>query len=121
MKKYLELSNHGQPLHFIHANGYPPECYKFFLDQFKENFSLIAHLLRPLWDKTKNINLQSWHDLRQDIFNELKKKEQKNMLGLGHSIGGNILITGFETVASSFPNFLKLQKILGAKYEIKKN
>ena len=32
-----------------------------------------------------------------------------------------VLINGFETVASSFPNFLNLQKKLGAKYEIKKN
>ncbi len=32
----------------------------------------------------------------------------------------NVLIKGFETVKSSFPNFLKLQKkIIGAKYEIK--
>ena len=35
--------------------------------------------------------------------------------------GSNITIKGFETVASSFPNFLKLQKKIGAKYEIKKN
>ena len=35
--------------------------------------------------------------------------------------GSNIAIKGFETVASSFPNFLKLQKKIGAKYEIKKN
>jgi len=34
--------------------------------------------------------------------------------------GSNILITGFETVSSSFPNFLKLQKkFIGAKYEVK--
>ena len=31
----------------------------------------------------------------------------------------NVLIKGFETVKSSFPNFLKLQKEIGAKYEIK--
>ena len=36
--------------------------------------------------------------------------------------GSNILIRGFETVGSSFPNFLKLQKkIIGTKYEIKTN
>jgi len=37
----------------------------------------------------------------------------------GQVIGANILIKGFETVASSFPNFLKFQKQIGAKYEIK--
>ena len=39
----------------------------------------------------------------------------------GSIIGARILINGFETVASSFPNFLKLQKKIGTKYEIKKN
>ena len=39
----------------------------------------------------------------------------------GSVIGANILINGFETVASSFPNFLKLQKKIGSKYEVKKN
>jgi 3-phosphoshikimate 1-carboxyvinyltransferase len=37
------------------------------------------------------------------------------------TLGANILIQGFDTVKSSFPNFLKLQKQIGAKYEIKKN
>lgn len=37
------------------------------------------------------------------------------------TLGANILIKGFNTVKSSFPNFLKLQKQIGAKYEIKKN
>ena len=37
------------------------------------------------------------------------------------TLGANILIQGFNTVESSFPNFLKLQKQIGAKYEIKKN
>jgi len=40
---------------------------------------------------------------------------------MGAVLGVNILINGFETVASSFPNFLKLQKKIGVKYEIKKN
>ena len=35
--------------------------------------------------------------------------------------GSSVLISGFETVKSSFPNFLNLQKKIGAKYEIKKN
>ena len=37
----------------------------------------------------------------------------------GQVTGNNILIKGFETVSSSFPNFLKFQKKIGAKYEIK--
>ena len=37
----------------------------------------------------------------------------------GQVTGCKIFIKGFETVSSSFPNFLKLQKKIGAKYEIK--
>ena len=39
---------------------------------------------------------------------------------LGQALGNYMTIKGFESVNSSFPNFLKLQKKLGAKYEIKK-
>ena len=34
--------------------------------------------------------------------------------------GGKIKIKDFNSVATSFPNFLNLMKQLGAKYEIKK-
>ena len=39
----------------------------------------------------------------------------------GLATGNNLIIEGFETVASSFPNFLKLQKQIGAVYEVKKS
>ena len=40
---------------------------------------------------------------------------------LANITGCKVLIKGYETVASSFPNFLKLQKKLGTKnYETKK-
>ncbi len=37
----------------------------------------------------------------------------------GQVTGCKIFIKDFETVSSSFPNFLKFQKKIGAKYEIK--
>tara|TARA_Y100000590_G_scaffold316231_1_gene357603 strand:- start:3339 stop:4688 length:1350 start_codon:yes stop_codon:yes gene_type:complete len=58
----------------------------------------------------KNIKILSNHDHRIAMTNFIA----------GSVVGSNILIKDFETVSSSFPNFLKLQKTLGAKYEIKK-
>ena len=66
------------------------------------------------------------------IYGKPKKNQKKNIYiksTLDHRIamasfvagqvtGNNILIKGFETVSSSFPNFLKFQKKVGAKYEI---
>ena len=58
----------------------------------------------------KNIKILSNHDHRIAMTNFIA----------GSVVGSNILIKDFETVSSSFPNFLKLQKTLGAKYEIKR-
>ncbi len=53
------------------------------------------------------------------ISSQLDHRVAMSFFVLGQIIGANILIKGFETVTSSFPNFLSLQKKLGAKFEIK--
>ena len=40
---------------------------------------------------------------------------------LGLTFGGKIIVEDCHSIATSFPNFLKIMKSLGAKYEIKKN
>ena len=40
---------------------------------------------------------------------------------LGMILGGGVKIHNFETVDTSFPNFLSLIKSMGGKVEIKKN
>jgi 5-enolpyruvylshikimate-3-phosphate synthase len=40
---------------------------------------------------------------------------------LGLLLGGKLKIHNFETVNTSFPNFIKLIKNIGGKIEIKKN
>ena len=54
------------------------------------------------------------------IFAHLDHRVCMSFFILGQALGINMTIKGFESVNSSFPNFLKLQKKLGAKYEIKK-
>ena len=54
------------------------------------------------------------------IFAHLDHRICMGFFILGQALGINMTIKGFESVNSSFPNFLKLQKKLGAKYEIKK-
>tara|TARA_Y100000590_G_scaffold409436_1_gene501615 strand:- start:198 stop:1550 length:1353 start_codon:yes stop_codon:yes gene_type:complete len=74
----------------------------------KDSIKIIGN---PNIKTLKNIKIPSNHDHRIAMANFL----------MGSLTGSRILITGFQTVSSSFPNFLELQKILGAKYEIKKN
>ena len=63
---------------------------------------------KPKINIKKNINIKSNLDHRIAMASFVA----------GQVTGNNILIKGFETVSSSFPNFLKLQKKIGAKYEI---
>ena len=46
---HVKLSDAGSTIHFSHANGYPPLCYKGLLSPFMRDYRLIASLHRPLW------------------------------------------------------------------------
>ena len=91
----------------------------------------IAELLNKLGIKAKIIKKDSLRIWGNPNIKIKSKKTIKMSSNLDHrmamtgfvagTLGANILIQGFDTVKSSFPNFLKLQKQIGAKYEIKKN
>lgn len=36
------------PLHFLHANGYPPECYRLRLERPQEVFEIIQTFLKDM-------------------------------------------------------------------------
>ena len=63
-----------------------------------------------------NINFKR----RINISTNLDHRIAMSFFILGQILDNSITIKGFESVSSSFPNFLKLQKKLGAKFEIKK-
>ncbi len=45
---YLEFGGRGLPFHFLHANGYPPACYKPLIEQITAQYHCKGMLLRPL-------------------------------------------------------------------------
>ncbi len=57
----------GVPLHFLHANGYPPDCYKPLLELLKTQYHVFGMKLRPLWDGSKPEDLEDWHPLSDDL------------------------------------------------------
>jgi pimeloyl-ACP methyl ester carboxylesterase len=94
----LVLSQTGQGLIFAHANGYPPEAYRSFLDSFREDYSLQAIYLRPFWPGADPDQLRDWRGLRDDYLDLLasvfKEGEQRgggdadrSVIGMGHSVG----------------------------------
>ncbi|MFZ5904265.1 MAG: alpha/beta fold hydrolase [Chloroflexota bacterium] len=83
---FTAFSNHGPPLFFLHANGYPPACYKPFLRQFTDYHVRAMHL-RPLWPGQSPDGLRDWKPLTDDFLRFLDEQNAGRVLAVGHSLG----------------------------------
>lgn len=90
--KSFDLSGKGQPLHFLHANGYPPECYRPLLKLLNNEYRVFGMHLRPLWEGSEPELLQSWHPLSDDLLRFLDEHGTKPIIGVGHSIGAIVTL-----------------------------
>lgn len=89
---YLEHGGTGQPLHFLHANGYPPACYQEFLEALRSEYRVFGMLLRPLWPDAKPEELHDWNPLSDDLLTFLDGQQSKPVIAVGHSIGGIVTL-----------------------------
>jgi pimeloyl-ACP methyl ester carboxylesterase len=89
---HFDFGGIGQPLHFLHANGYPPECYTPLLELLKTEYHVFGMLLRPLWEGAQPSELQSWHPLSEDLNRFLATHNKEQVIGVGHSIGAVVTL-----------------------------
>ena len=88
---YFELDRSGQPLHFLHANGYPPACYKSFFELLQTQYHVFGMLLRPLWQDSNPNDLKDWGPFSKDLLQFLAKTSSP-VIGVGHSIGAVVTL-----------------------------
>lgn len=88
---FFDLGGAGQPVHFLHANGYPHDCYRPFLELLKTEYHVFGMLLRPLWPDSKPEQLRSWHPLSDDLTSFLSSQPNP-VIGVGHSIGAIVTL-----------------------------
>lgn len=89
---HFDLGGNGAPLHFLHANGYPPECYAPLLEHLKTKYRLFGMKLRPLWDGANKDDFQDWHPYSDDLLRFLSDHKTGPVIGVGHSIGGIVTL-----------------------------
>lgn len=93
----FDLGGDGLPLHFLHANGYPPNCYKPLFELLKTQYRVFGMHLRPLWKDSKPEEIKNWHPLSDDLLQFLAHTSttphnEGRVIGVGHSIGAMVTL-----------------------------
>ncbi len=117
---YFDLGGNGQPLHFLHANGYPPECYKPLFELLKSEYHVFGMKLRPLWDDTKPEDINDWHSFSEDLRVFLtfslpgasNQDEPVPVIGVGHSIGAIVTLRAALRYPQIFSAVVLLDPVL---------
>lgn len=89
---FYDFGGKGKSIHFAHANGYPPEGYRQFIQPFLKNHQVIASKYRPLWGNENHNQLKTWNTLADDMIQFMDSQGLKNVIGMGHSMGGTISV-----------------------------
>lgn len=109
----------GAPLHFLHANGYPPECYKPLFGHLQKQYHVFGMKLRPLWGNAKMDDLRDWHLLSDDLLRFLSDRastsfSQDPVIAVGHSIGGIVTLRAALHDPQKFRAIILLDPVLFA-------
>jgi pimeloyl-ACP methyl ester carboxylesterase len=88
----FDLDGNGQPLHFLHANGYPPGCYRSSFELLQNQYHVFGMLLRPLWENSKPEEIKDWHVFSEDLLRFLSDYSADPVIGVGHSIGAIVTL-----------------------------
>lgn len=118
----FDLGGNGQPLHFLHANGYPPACYKPLLELLQTDYHVFGMMLRPLWDGSKPEAINSWHPLTNDLLQFLASTaptappsatdQSTPVIGVGHSIGAVVTLRAALREPRKFRALVLIEPVL---------
>jgi len=109
---YFDLRGNNQPLHFLHANGYPPECYKPFLELLQEQYHVFGMLLRPLWPASNPNDIHDWKPFSDDLLRFLAPPQPVPVIGVGHSIGAMVTLRAALRDPGKFRALILLDPVL---------
>jgi pimeloyl-ACP methyl ester carboxylesterase len=117
--KSFDFGGTGAPLHFLHANGYPPDCYKPLLELLKTEYHVFGMLLRPLWDGMKPEAIKDWIPFSDDLrlflssqpFDQTQVRPDP-VIGVGHSIGAIVTLRTALRAPDKFRALILIDPVL---------
>jgi len=108
----FDYGGDGAPLHFLHANGYLPDCYKPLLELLKTHYHVFGMTLRPLWPEAKIEDITDWKPLSEDLLRFLSDRGTDPVIGVGHSIGGIVTLRAALRKPAKFGALVLLDPVL---------
>lgn len=114
----IYYGGNGPKLLFLHANGYPPDCYKPLLARLAEHYHVTAMVQRPLWPDSKPDNMEDWLPLTDDFLRFLHAHQTGPIACVGHSMGGIALLRAALREPERFKAIVLLEPVLFPPYFI---
>ena len=117
--KHFDFGGTGTPLHFLHANGYPPDCYRPLFELLKTEYHVFGMPLRPLWDEAKTNDIKDWQPFSDDLrfflssqpFDQTQGRPDP-VIGVGHSIGAIVTLRTALRDPSKFRALVLIDPVL---------
>jgi pimeloyl-ACP methyl ester carboxylesterase len=114
----LDFGGTGEPLHFLHANGYPPGCYHPLIERLTTRFRVFGMLLRALWPDTDPTALRDWKPLSEDLSRFLREAHLGAVVGMGHSIGAVVTMRAALREPELFRALVLIEPVLLSPQQI---
>lgn len=109
----LDFGGDGPDLLFLHANGYPPACYRPLLTRLAKSNHVTAMLQRPLWEDSHPENFHDWTPLSDDLLAFLEENHLRAPIPvIGHSMGGIAALRAALHQPQRFQRLLLLDPVL---------
>lgn len=109
---HFSFNKNGLPLHFLHANGYPPEVYKNLFELLQNQYHLFGMKLRPLWDESNIEDVKNWKIFSDDLLRFLSDRELDSVVAVGHSIGATVTLRAALQNSNKFRALVLLDPVL---------
>lgn len=115
---FIDFGENDEELIFLHANGYPPDCYHPLLSLLAKGYHVVAMVQRPLWPGSRPEDIDDWRPLTDDFLRFLEANQTAPSVCVGHSMGGIALLRAALREPERFKAIVLLDPVLFPPYYI---
>ena len=109
---WTDWGGEGPRLVLAHANGFAPGCYRTLIGLLRSAFRVATFAARPLWGDADPAAVRSWLPLADDLVRLLEARDESEVVGVGHSLGGVLTALAAATGPGRFTALVLLDPVV---------